>query len=297
MIFSVIIPTYNREDILPKCIDSVLNQTFKEFELIIVDNGSTDNTKELIESYKQKDNRIKYIWQENSGSPAGSRNTGIKNASSEWIAFLDSDDYWYENKLQEVSNIINTVDDNIIAVSHYEDKEVNSMLTSLLKHGEALTSKPYNELLFNGNSLSTSAMCVRRDKILDIGMFDTQKDYFAVEDYDLWMRLSKIGEFVYIKKPLGVFCISGSNMSGNVELINDNLKTLLFNHFDTLDSSNKADMKKKHGARVEYYRGRTYQMNGEFKKSIPILIQSIKQYPWTIRKYISLGFAILGITR
>lgn len=152
-------------------------------------------------------------------------------------------------------------------------------------------------MLFDGNCLSTSAMCVKKDKLFDVGLFDTQKNYFAVEDYDLWMKLSKIGEFSYIKKNLGVFSISGSNMSGNVEMINDNLKTLLFNHIDTLNNSNTNSMKKKHGARVEYYRGRTYQMNAEFKKAIPILIQSIKEYPWVIKKYISLCFAMFGITR
>jgi len=297
MKFSVVIPAYNREQELVRCIDSVLNQTYKDFEVIIVDNGSTDNTKELIKKYMEQDKRVNYFWQENSGSPAGSRNTGIKNSLNEWIAFLDSDDYWYETKLQEVAFILNGASKNIIAVSNYEDKEVNGVYTNTLKHGNNLLPMPYNQLLYSGNSLSTSAMTVRKDKLLEVGMFDTRKGYFAVEDYDLWMRLAKIGEFIYMKKALGVFSISCSNMSGNVELINNNLKILLFDHIDNLNVENKNKLKIKHGARVEYYRGRTYQMNGEFKKAIPILLKSIIEYPWAIKKYISLLFSLLAIKK
>jgi hypothetical protein len=86
-------------------------------------------------------------------------------------------------------------------------------------------------------------------------------------------------------------------MSSNVELINNNLKTLLFNHIDNLNNKNKNRLKKEHGARVEYYRGRTYQMNGEFKKATPILLHSIIEYPWAIKKYISLIFSLLAITK
>ena len=297
MKFSVVIPTYNREKELIRCLDSVMNQTYKDFEVIVVDNGSIDNTKELVQTYMIENSCVKYIWQENSGSPAGSRNTGISNSANDWIAFLDSDDYWYDSKLQEVADVINGCDDNIIGVSHYEKKEVDGKLTVTLEHGSALSFNPYEELLFNGNCLSTSAMVVRKDKLIELNMFDTRKDYFAVEDYDLWMRLSRIGSFIYIKKTLGVFCISDTNMSGNIDLINNNLKTLIYNHIENLDINSKDILKKEHGARIEYYKGRTYQINGDFKKAISILIGSIQEYPWSIKKYISLVFAILSMRR
>ena len=299
MKFSVIIPTYNREQELSKCIESVLNQTYKNFELIVVDNGSTDNTKEVVQKYVDNDNRVKYFWQENSGSPAGSRNTGIKHSSNEWISFLDSDDYWYSNKIEELTRTIKS-NSNVIAVSHFEDKEVDGIKVAALEHGHNLfeVDDIYSTLLFRGNSLSTSAMTVKREKLVEVGLFDERKDYFAVEDYDMWMKLSLKGKFAYIKEPLGVFSISGSNMSGNVELINTNLKTLIFNHIDLLkDNKDKERLKRIHGSRVEYYRGRTYQMNGNFKKAIPILINTIKEYPFCVKKYISLLFAFFGITK
>ncbi|MDD3324197.1 MAG: glycosyltransferase family A protein [Sulfurospirillaceae bacterium] len=296
MFFSIVIPAYNREKELHVAIQSVLAQTHQDFELIIVDNGSTDATKAVVQSYRDIDKRVKYFWQENSGSPAGSRNTGIKHAKAEWVAFLDSDDYWYPRKLEVVARMIKN-HPSVIAISHYEDKMVDGDFHSMLEHGKTLFAKPYNELLFNGNSLSTSAMCVKKEKLLEVGLFDTRKEYFAVEDYDMWMKLSLVGEFRYIKESFGVFNISGTNMSGNIELINNNLKTLVLNHIEALHIDNKRELKKIHGSRVEYYRGRSYQMSGEFKKAIPILIKSIMDYPFAIKKYISLAFAILGIKR
>ena len=88
---SIIIPTYNRANLLPRAINSVLNQTFKDFELIIVDDGSTDNTRKVVKEFEEKDSRIKYIWQENFGGPAKPTNTGLKISKGKYIAFLDSD--------------------------------------------------------------------------------------------------------------------------------------------------------------------------------------------------------------
>lgn len=96
---SVIIPTYNRSDLIKETINSVLNQTHKNFELIMVDDGSTVNTKTVIESFK--DNRIKYILQKHHGLLAVARNNGLKVAIGEYIAFLDSDDIWLTNKLEK----------------------------------------------------------------------------------------------------------------------------------------------------------------------------------------------------
>ncbi|HKK53946.1 MAG TPA: glycosyltransferase family A protein [Patescibacteria group bacterium] len=103
---SVIIPTYNRANFLPRAIKSVLNQTFKDFELIIVDDGSTDNTKEVINNYLKNDDRIKYIYQQNSGGPPKPKNTGIKIAKGEYIAFLDSDDEWFKDKLKKTNRTL-----------------------------------------------------------------------------------------------------------------------------------------------------------------------------------------------
>ena len=96
---SVIVPTYNRADLISETIESILNQTYKYFELIIVDDGSTDNTEEVIRKFK--DSRIKYIKTDNWGGPARPRNTGIKKTKGEYIAFCDDDDIWLPKKLEK----------------------------------------------------------------------------------------------------------------------------------------------------------------------------------------------------
>jgi len=97
--FSVVIPTYNRSDILSRAIDSVLSQTYQKFELIIIDNGSTDDTRQWLHDNYQ-DDRVVYHYQEGSGSPASPRNTGISLAKGQWVCLLDSDDRWDKYKLQ-----------------------------------------------------------------------------------------------------------------------------------------------------------------------------------------------------
>ena len=103
--FSVIIPTFNRRDFLKIAIDSVLSQTFKDFELIIIDDGSNDSTKELIKFYNDK--RIKYFWGKNHG-PGYARNRGVEQSKADFIAFLDSDDKWTKDKLQRTFDFIKT---------------------------------------------------------------------------------------------------------------------------------------------------------------------------------------------
>ena len=96
--FSIILPTYNRAYLLPYAIESVIEQSYKNWELIIVDDGSTDNTRDLVKKYKKKDKRITYIYQDNSERSAA-RNNGILRASGEWVCFLDSDDKYLSNHL------------------------------------------------------------------------------------------------------------------------------------------------------------------------------------------------------
>jgi glycosyltransferase involved in cell wall biosynthesis len=105
-LFTIVIPTFNREKLLPVALDSILNQSFEDWECIVVDDGSTDNTKELVHKYINRDNRFKYIYQENAERSAA-RNNGIENAKGKWICFLDSDDYFLNNRLENFYQYIN----------------------------------------------------------------------------------------------------------------------------------------------------------------------------------------------
>ena len=103
--FSIILPTYNRAEMIQNAINSVLKQTYKDWELIIVDDGSTDKTKDVIDKFIEKDNRVKYLYQKNQERSAA-RNNGIKEAKGDWICFLDSDDIYHVNHLEEFKNLI-----------------------------------------------------------------------------------------------------------------------------------------------------------------------------------------------
>ena len=98
MIFTVVIPAYNREHVIARAINSVLNQTFQNFEIVVVDDGSKDNTRKVVESIH--DSRVRYVWQENKGATAA-RNTGVKNAQGDYVSFLDSDDEWFNTMLEK----------------------------------------------------------------------------------------------------------------------------------------------------------------------------------------------------
>src|SRR5882672_1834830 len=102
--FSIVIPTYNRAAKLKLTLDSVIAQTFTDFEVLVMDDGSSDNTREMVESFR--DSRIRYQWAPNSGGPATPRNRGIDAAVADWICFLDADDRWYPDKLRRVAQVI-----------------------------------------------------------------------------------------------------------------------------------------------------------------------------------------------
>jgi len=229
--FSVVIPTYNRADILPRSIDSVLSQTYKDYELIIVDNGSTDNTQEWL-SDNYQDDRIIYHYQEGSGSPASPRNTGISFAKGQWICFLDSDDRWDKNKLQCIFDTIQT-NTNADVICHNENiyYEATDTIGKMLKYGP-ISKNMYKEMLIFGNRLSTSATSIRLDFLKNNDLqFNESKEFATVEDYDLWLNLARLSaRFVFLPQSLGFYTISSSNMIFTSGLFCKNLKNLLRLH-------------------------------------------------------------------
>jgi len=191
---SVIIPTYNREHRLKKAIDSLLAQTYPYFELIVVDDGSEDNTSELVANY---DAEIVYIRQANKG-PAAARNRGIQAASYNMIAFLDSDDWFAADKLQvQIAAMLRKPS---YLVSHTEE--------IWYRHGRVLNQKKRHKKK-SGNifrqslelcAVGMSTVMMHREIFERYGFFD--EEFPCCEDYDLWLRVSAEQEFLLIDKPL-----------------------------------------------------------------------------------------------
>jgi len=179
---SVIIPSYNRGWILKEAIDSVLVQDYKHFELIIIDDGSTDNTQDILKTYG---GQIKTITQSNKGVSAA-RNAGIASSTGSLIAFLDSDDLWLPKKLsRQVEFFISTPDAVICQTEEIwirNGKRVNPKIKHKKISGDIF--EPSLSLCL----ISPSAVMIKKSLFDDVGIFD--EELFACEDYDLWLRIS-----------------------------------------------------------------------------------------------------------
>ncbi len=207
---SIIIPTYNHANFLGKALRSLLDQTFKNWEALVIDNQSSDGTNKIIKKFK--DSRIKYFKISNKGIIAKSRNLGIKASKGKWIAFLDSDDWWTKNKLEVcVKNISRNVD--LI----YHDLEIvydefSPYLQRKKNIGRQLKRPILKDLLISGiskgSAIGNSSVIVRRNVLIKVGCISEDKNLVASEDYNTWLRIAQItNQFKYLKKKLGYYLI------------------------------------------------------------------------------------------
>ena len=211
---SVIIPTYNRVEFLKLTLESVINQTYKLIEIIVVDDGSTNTeTADLCSNYKN----IKYIKIENSGGPAQPRNIGIANATGMFLAFLDDDDIWLPNKIEEQVQVLEQHLDYGLVHCHCNVIDENGKLTNKVvgkpgnvdvKHGDV-------KLKMIGNwTLMMPTPLLRKSVLDNVGFFNTNIPA-ALEDVEFWTRCSFYTKFYYIDKPLANYRVHSSNISAS----------------------------------------------------------------------------------
>ena len=293
--FSVVITVYNKGAFIGQAIESVLNQSYRNFEIIIVDDGSTDTTKNVIHSFS--DNRIRYIYQENSGLPACARNAGMMLARGSYIALLDGDDFWHRNKLYECKKVLDTNKD-ISLVCHNEYVLYDG---KILRH---TSSAPYAEgmyfrLLFNGNCLYPSAVVIRRSIFFDDGFnFSEEKNLFTVEDYEYWLRLSQRYEFYLLPDILGYYRVSeGGIYLTNIDENTKNMLDLLERHFNKVMHKTKEQQNLIHKrySGVMSAAGRIYQHRKKFKESRAWYLKAIKEFPLNYKAGICYLAALLNI--
>ena len=191
---SVIIPTYNRAQRLGKAIDSVLVQSHQDFELIVVDDGSEDNTDELIENYNSD---IVYIRQENSGA-AAARNRGIEKARYNLLAFLDSDDWFAENKLKTQIQAMNRNPSCLISHTNEIWYRNGQILNQKLKHRKSSGDIFAQSLELCAVGMST--IMIHKEIFDRYGFFD--EGYPCCEDYEFWLRISAEEKFLLVEEPL-----------------------------------------------------------------------------------------------
>lgn len=261
MKFSIIIPTYNRANLLDRCLQSLVNQTYKDFEVIVCDDGSTDNTKEIYEKYKNNLN-IQYLWDKNWGGPARPRNKGIAASQGEWICFLDSDDWWKPNKLEICLKYTEQYE------FIYHDNEIYDLKNPAKKkflRGRSLNPKnPYLDMLLNGNPCINSSVVVKRSVINVVGLIDEDRRLIAVEDFDYWLRIAMYTKRIkYIHELLGYYWVGESNISFSEKQI-ERIEALYEKHLAYIEDKKYI---KQIVLEIAYRQGRIYQMLGIYDKS------------------------------
>ncbi|MFV0438926.1 MAG: glycosyltransferase family 2 protein [Desulfopila sp.] len=223
---SVILPTFNRESTIRRAIYSVLKQTYSNFELLIIDDGSSDNTEHIVASLD--DNRIKYIRHKTNRGAAAARNTGIQLSTGKFIAFQDSDDEWMCDKLEKQMAVMKTAkeDTGVIYSSYIKIHEKQVLL--LPKPNQRSASKNIFEKLLRGNFIGLPSVLIKKECFLNAGTFD--ETLLRLQDWELFIRLSQNYTFLYIDEPLFISFYSNRSISSNNELFPPSFAKILSKH-------------------------------------------------------------------
>jgi glycosyltransferase involved in cell wall biosynthesis len=289
---SVIIPTFNCVQYLERAIESALNQTFKDFEILVIDDGSTDNTHDLVKEYIKRSNQFRYIYQENKGL-AVARNTGLQHACGEFIALLDADDAWYpallekEVKLLESDSSLGLVHANVTKVS-----ETDEPLTVPARNKEFLTGNIFNHLFLREADILCPTALFRKSCCEEVGDFDVNLTRLGCEDRELWLRIAEKYKIAYIDEPLAYYRVRTNSMSRN----NDKMLQARLYVIDKYCTNNKyPNLKNKALQRIYRDLGDMFLCGQNFSVAKNYYLQSIALSPVTFWPWVNLIKALLKI--
>lgn len=213
---TVVIPTFNRSHELVRALDSLVAQTDTNFEVIVCDDGSTEDIALAIQGFHGR-LRLRLMRIDNSGGPARPRNAATEAATTRWISYLDSDDWWYPSRMARLRSELG--DDRDIVYHSLRVERADHDSAARPAHGgeigEALRDQdPVWHMIQFGNPLATSGTTVKRELIMTIGGFDESRDLASVEDFDAWLRLAAKGvRFQFIPERLGAYWVGSDQIS------------------------------------------------------------------------------------
>lgn len=284
---SILIPTFNCGQYISHAIESALNQSYQDVEIILVDDGSTDNTRELLKEYI-KEGACKYIYQSNQGV-AEARNATLRAARGEYVAFLDADDFWEPDKLELQMNFLAERPD--VALLHG-----NIRIVDAGKNQTIFDSLPINRRhkcdhifgeLYLGNFINTSTVVIKRECLDRIGCFDT--NLIQAEDYDLWMRVAAEFKCGFQDVVMGTYRVHRTNTSKNSnQVIKHELKVLhkMQYLYPNLVSAIPEEKVKKRLFDKNYSLAYRYFSEYEFKNARKYFSESLRFKRFSIHPYL-----------
>jgi len=284
---SIIIPTYNREKFIIETIQSVLNQTVKDLEIIIVDDGSTDNTKDIVKKLIEKDNRIKYFYQENCGRPAVPRNFGFKNSIGEYVAFLDSDDIWFPEKVEEQIKLFEKDKNGKLGFVDCGHIIIDENGTEMKKHYNFHSYRGYifQEFLRDNLILTPGSILIKRSVLNKLGLFDERFKF--MDDWDMWLKISKYYNFDSVDENLFKYRVHKNSVTVGLPRKNKQQEVLY------IFEKNESDYYKYFPKKIkEAYI--FYCWSGDIKKGRKLISMAIHLNPYNYKNYFHYIISLFG---
>jgi glycosyltransferase involved in cell wall biosynthesis len=263
---SVIIPTYNRAKTLPRAVETVLNQTISCLEIIIIDDGSTDNTADVVKRFG--DDRIKYIRLDHNKGAPGARNVGLSVAKGEFIAFQDSDDEWHLDKLEKQVAVFKSAVENVGVVYSAVWRIKNGKKTYISGQMGLRGDGVLKRELLRCNFIDLPSSLVRKQCFSKVGFFDDE--LLCLEDWELWIRISECYKFVYLEEPLVDAYYSDDSISINFKKVPIYWEYILNKHYHKF--SKYADLL----AGLYYSWAKAYCTHGDFNKGKAYFLKAWK---------------------
>ena len=279
---SIIVPTYNRADFLPKAIQSILNQTYQDWEAIIVDDGSTDKTEEIVKDYNES--RIRYIAHKSNLGISTARNTGIKNSKGKYIALLDSDDEWFPEKLSCQMKTFQEEDlkCGVVCTGGYMVKDDKVLGVKAIP---ADLDNFYEKFLFENITWTSNAL-VKKECFKKAGLFDENLE--SCEDWDMWIRIAKYYKFIFLEMPLTKYVIHSGQLSEDLLKKINARKRILFKYQDEL--KNRKFVYSHH-----YYKiGNLCCLSDKTREGRKYLFKGILVYPFCLKYFLCLLLSLFG---
>jgi glycosyltransferase involved in cell wall biosynthesis len=293
---TIVVPTYNHVNYLKKALESIQAQTYHNYEIVVVDNHSTDGTEDYIKTLQIQN--LKYLKIENNGIIARSRNHGVANSTGEYLAFLDSDDFWEPTKLMECIDYMVTRE--IKALCHGEQWYYETTgKTRNIRYGRTKI-QTMKQLFMHGNCISTSAVIMQKDVFSLAGGFDENPDLVTVEDYDLWLKLAKCQiYFSFIDQILGTYRIHSMNTINSVQRYATGLH-LIFNTYckdpevNSHSIFDKIQIRRRYGF-IYYDIGRMYHKSGDLGNAFTHYVKSTMIWPFNWRNIAATALLIKNV--